>query len=194
MTAVGLQPPSLFPSWREKSFLTNLSLEAAMAAECSCDIADTLRTQWHVQKAVTLGQAVVQMFQQHNRLLADIACWQSSAAGSCASGTQLRLLHPASSRFLSDKHVSLLPLQEAAVLGRPLFSLFSHAAARVQDCAALIMRAVAQGGASAAAPMREAALKEGAMLHHLLTATSGQVNQKAKLQGLLKCSMQKRQQ
>lgn len=62
------------------------------------------------------------------------------------------------------------------MLGRPLFSLFSHAAARVQDCAALIMRAVAQGGATAAAPMREAALKEGAMLHHLLTATSGQVN------------------
>ena len=86
--------------------------------------------------------------------------------------------------------MSLLPLQEAAVLGRPLFSLFSHAAARVQDCAALIMRAVAQGGASAAAPMREAALKEGAMLHHLLTATSGQVNPKAKLDGLLHCSVQ----
>ena len=81
--------------------------------------------------------------------------------------------------------MSLLRLQEAAVLGRPLFSLFSHAAARVQDCAALIMRAVAQGGASAAAPMREAALKEGAMLHHLLTATSGQVNHKA---GFKACS------
>lgn len=48
-------------------------------------------------------------------------------------------------------------------------------AARVLDAAALVMRAVAEGGASAAAPMREAALAEGALLTHLLAAVSGQV-------------------
>jgi DNAJ protein RME-8 N-terminal len=46
-------------------------------------------------------------------------------------------------------------------------------AGRVLDGAALIMRAVAEGGTAAAAPMREAALAEGAMLHHLLLAISG---------------------
>ena len=40
-------------------------------------------------------------------------------------------------------------------------------AGRVLDAAALVMRAVAEGGANAAAPMREAALTEGAILHHL---------------------------
>ena len=50
------------------------------------------------------------------------------------------------------------PPQEAAALGRPLFALFSHPAPRVAHAAALIMRAVAEGGAEAAQPMREAAL------------------------------------
>jgi DnaJ family protein C protein 13 len=43
-------------------------------------------------------------------------------------------------------------------MGRPLFSLFSHPAARVAHGAALLMRAVAEGGSEAAQPMREAAL------------------------------------
>ncbi len=43
------------------------------------------------------------------------------------------------------------------------------------DGAALIMRAVAEGGAAAAGPLREAALAEGAMLHHLHTAVTAQV-------------------
>ncbi len=46
-------------------------------------------------------------------------------------------------------------------------------AGRVLDAAALIMRAVASGGENAAAPMREAALTEGAMLHHLAVGMSG---------------------
>ena len=44
---------------------------------------------------------------------------------------------------------------------------------RVVDGAALVMRAVAEGGTSSAAPMREAALGEGAMLHHLAIAVGG---------------------
>ena len=46
-------------------------------------------------------------------------------------------------------------------------------AGRVLDAAALIMQAVAEGGANAAAPMREAALTEGAILHHLSVGMSG---------------------
>ena len=44
------------------------------------------------------------------------------------------------------------------------------------DGAALIMRAVAEGGASSAGLMREAALAEGAMLHHLASAVAGKVS------------------
>ncbi len=61
-------------------------------------------------------------------------------------------------------------LQEVATVGRPLFSLFNHPAKQVSDVAALVMQAIAEGGATAAAPMREAALAEGAVLHHVLSA------------------------
>ncbi|KAF5838736.1 hypothetical protein DUNSADRAFT_2280 [Dunaliella salina] len=61
-------------------------------------------------------------------------------------------------------------LAEAAALGRPLFALFHHPAGRVADGASLLMREIAYSGASAAAPMRHAALREGAFLFHLLRA------------------------
>lgn len=49
-------------------------------------------------------------------------------------------------------------------------------AGRVSDGAALIMRAIAESGAQAAAPMREVALSEGAVLHHLCVALSSRVS------------------
>ena len=55
-----------------------------------------------------------------------------------------------------------------------LDQICAYPAGRVLDAAALVMRAVAEGGANAAAPMREAALSEGALLHHLAAAVSGQ--------------------
>ena len=48
-------------------------------------------------------------------------------------------------------------------------------AGRVSDGAALIMRAIAESGATAAAPMREVALSEGAVLHHLYVGLSARV-------------------
>ena len=53
--------------------------------------------------------------------------------------------------------------------------MWMRAAGRALDGAALIMQAIAEGGAAAAAPMREAALTEGALLHHLSTALTGTV-------------------
>ena len=50
--------------------------------------------------------------------------------------------------------------------------LYSLHPGRVLDAAALLMRAVVEGGTNAAAPMREAALTEGAMLHHLYVGVS----------------------
>lgn len=67
-------------------------------------------------------------------------------------------------------------LQEVASLGAPLFALFEHPAPRLLDGVALMMRAVAEGGVLAAAPMREAALAEGALLSHLLLASTQQVS------------------
>jgi len=64
-------------------------------------------------------------------------------------------------------------LEGAASLGRPLFALFSHPSPRVAGGAAVLMRAVADGGGCAAAPMREAALREGALLQHLRVAAAG---------------------
>lgn len=70
----------------------------------------------------------------------------------------------------SDSSLQDAALQAAAALGRPLFGLFGHPAARVADGAAVLMRAIAQRGATAAAPMRDAALREGALLQHLQLA------------------------
>ena len=67
-------------------------------------------------------------------------------------------------------------VQEVASLGAPLFALFEHPAPRLLEGVALVMRAVAQGGVLAAAPMREAALAEGALLSHLLLAVTQQVS------------------
>ena len=61
-------------------------------------------------------------------------------------------------------------LEVLAALGRPLFSLFDHPAPRVADGLAGLMRCVAECGATTAAPMREAALREGALLLHLKKA------------------------
>ena len=68
--------------------------------------------------------------------------------------------------------MSIVSWQEVAGLGAPLFALFEHPAPRLLDGVALMMRAVAEGGVLAAAPMREAALAEGALLSHLLLATT----------------------
>ena len=62
-------------------------------------------------------------------------------------------------------------------MGAPLFALFEHPAPRLVEGVALLMRAVAEGGVQAAAPMREAALAEGALLSHLLLAITQQVTQ-----------------
>jgi DnaJ family protein C protein 13 len=59
-------------------------------------------------------------------------------------------------------------LEVLAALGRRLFTLFDHPAPRVAD--GLAGRGVADCGAAAATPMREASLREGALLLHLRRA------------------------
>eukprot|EP00210_Caulerpa_lentillifera_P007523 g7188.t1 len=73
----------------------------------------------------------------------------------------------------TETHIFKKMLELCSSLGRPLFGLFSHVAGRVCDGAAVIMRSVAECGAVAAAPMRDAALREGALLHHLNVALFG---------------------
>lgn len=67
----------------------------------------------------------------------------------------------------TDTAIMKMLLQQCAELGRPFFGLFTHPAGRVADGTAVLMRAIAECGVSAAQPMRQAALREGAVLHHL---------------------------
>lgn len=93
-------------------------------------------------------------------------CWDCIGlrAPRLARPAQCSTVDPTTSRPAATQ-----PLQETAALGRPLFTLFSHPAPRVAHAAALLMRAVAEGGAEAAQPMREAALTGEEGLHRLAT-------------------------
>eukprot|EP00899_Mesostigma_viride_P016162 jgi/Mesvir1/24547/Mv21885-RA.1 len=70
----------------------------------------------------------------------------------------------------TDDRVYYELLQQVASLGRRLFSLFSHPAKAVVEGVAVIMRTIAEESETAAVPMREAALRDGAVLRHLRDA------------------------
>lgn len=94
--------------------------------------------------------------------LASLALTEAIAAAMCIPGA------------LTTEPAALSELvASCSALGRALFALFQHPAKRVADSVAVIMTTVvAQGGGEVAAPLREAALKEGAFLLHLHQAVS----------------------
>lgn len=61
-------------------------------------------------------------------------------------------------------------LRQVAGLKRHLFALFGHPAESVRETVAVIMRTIAEEDAIAAESMRDAALRDGALLRHLLHA------------------------
>ncbi|XP_078182422.1 DNAJ heat shock N-terminal domain-containing protein [Carex rostrata] len=61
-------------------------------------------------------------------------------------------------------------LRQVAGLRRQLFALFGHPAESVRETVAVIMRTIAEEDAIAAESMRDAALRDGALLRHLLHA------------------------
>ncbi|AQL05347.1 DnaJ homolog subfamily C GRV2, partial [Zea mays] len=61
-------------------------------------------------------------------------------------------------------------LRQVAGLRRRLFALFAHPAESVRETISVIMRTIAEEDAIAAEFMRDAALKDGALLRHLLNA------------------------
>ncbi|XP_058111724.1 dnaJ homolog subfamily C GRV2 isoform X2 [Magnolia sinica] len=61
-------------------------------------------------------------------------------------------------------------LRQVAGLRRRLFVLFGHPAESVRETVAVIMRTIAEEDAIAAESMRDAALRDGALLRHLLHA------------------------
>ncbi|KAL4192406.1 hypothetical protein AMTRI_Chr06g171860 [Amborella trichopoda] len=63
-------------------------------------------------------------------------------------------------------------LRQVAGLKRRLFALFGHPAESVRETVAVIMRTIAEEDAIAAESMRDAALRDGALLLHLLDAFS----------------------
>eukprot|EP00958_Prasinococcus_capsulatus_P004653 scaffold434_cov358-Prasinococcus_capsulatus_cf.AAC.11 len=64
-------------------------------------------------------------------------------------------------------HTVLLVLSK---LGRHLFAIFNHPARGSVEAVALIMRTIAEQSVEAAAPVRDAALRDGAVLRHLFNA------------------------
>ncbi|XP_023749692.1 dnaJ homolog subfamily C GRV2 [Lactuca sativa] len=60
-------------------------------------------------------------------------------------------------------------LRQVAGLRRRLFALFGHPAESVRETVAVIMRTIAEEDAIAAESMRDAALRDGALLRHLLS-------------------------
>ncbi|GAV86253.1 DnaJ domain-containing protein/DUF4339 domain-containing protein [Cephalotus follicularis] len=61
-------------------------------------------------------------------------------------------------------------LRQVAGLKRRLFALFGHPAESVRETIAVVMRTIAEEDAIAAESMRDAALRDGALLRHLLHA------------------------
>lgn len=61
-------------------------------------------------------------------------------------------------------------LRQVAGLRRRLFALFGHPAESVRETVAVIMRTIAEEDAIAAESMRDAALRDGALLRHLVHA------------------------
>lgn len=61
-------------------------------------------------------------------------------------------------------------LRQVAGLRRRLFALFGHPAESVRETVAVIMRTIAEEDAIAAESMRDAALRDGALLRHLASA------------------------
>ncbi|CAJ1944370.1 unnamed protein product [Sphenostylis stenocarpa] len=59
-------------------------------------------------------------------------------------------------------------LRQVAGLKRRLFALFGHPAESVRETVAMIMRSIAEEDAIAAESMRDASLRDGALLRHLL--------------------------
>lgn len=67
----------------------------------------------------------------------------------------------------TDYSMFVETLRQVAGLRRRLFALFGHPAESVREAVAVIMRTIAEEDAIAAEPMRDAALRDGALLRHL---------------------------
>eukprot|EP00898_Chlorokybus_atmophyticus_P007654 jgi/Chlat1/7890/Chrsp66S00581 len=78
----------------------------------------------------------------------------------------------------TDDRIYFDMLRHVASLGRRLFALFSHPAHCVVEGVAVIMRTIAEESADAAAPMRDAALRDGAVLRHLYSANFATDNER----------------
>ncbi|XP_024523013.1 dnaJ homolog subfamily C GRV2 isoform X1 [Selaginella moellendorffii] len=70
----------------------------------------------------------------------------------------------------TDSSTFIEMLRQVAGLRRRLFALFGHPAEGVRETVAVIMRTIAEEDAIAAESMRDAALRDGALLRHLVHA------------------------
>ena len=95
----------------------------------------------------------------------------SPLASAAAVDALAAALAPPGARSTGARARSSL-LAELACVGAALFDLFSHPDPRTRSGAAHLVRALAAAGPAVAAPMRDAALREGAVLTHLEAAVA----------------------
>ncbi|KAL8189648.1 hypothetical protein R6Q57_029214 [Mikania cordata] len=113
------------------------------------------------------------LFAQHGNLVILVNRLKSMSVSSLLSMTIVEVLEA----MICDPHgettqytVFVELLRQVAGLKRRLFALFGHPAESVRETVAVIMRTIAEEDAIAAESMRDAALRDGALLRHLLSA------------------------
>ncbi|KAK7265011.1 hypothetical protein RJT34_32627 [Clitoria ternatea] len=125
--------------------------------------------EWHA----TIMHTKSVLFANHNYIIILVNRLKSTSVSPLLSMTVVEVLEA----MICDPHgettqytVFVELLRQVAGLKRRLFALFGHPAESVRETVAMIMRSIAEEDAIAAESMRDASLRDGALLRHLLHA------------------------
>ncbi|KHN15141.1 DnaJ like subfamily C member 13 [Glycine soja] len=125
--------------------------------------------EWHA----TIMHTKSVLFANHNYIMILVNRLKPTSVSPLLSMTVVEVLEA----MICDPHgettqytVFVELLRQVAGLKRRLFALFGHPAESVRETVAMIMRSIAEEDAIAAESMRDASLRDGALLRHLLHA------------------------
>ncbi|XP_068464472.1 dnaJ homolog subfamily C GRV2 isoform X2 [Phaseolus vulgaris] len=125
--------------------------------------------EWHA----TIMHTKSVLFANHNYIIILVNRLKPTSVSPLLSMTVVEVLEA----MICDPHgettqytVFVELLRQVAGLKRRLFALFGHPAESVRETVAMIMRSIAEEDAIAAESMRDASLRDGALLRHLLHA------------------------
>ncbi|KAK1413925.1 hypothetical protein QVD17_29662 [Tagetes erecta] len=134
---------------------------------------NNLLTDWKGDYRATIMHMKSVLFAHQGNLVVMINRLKSMSVSPLLSMTIVEVLEA----MICDPHgettqysVFVELLRQVAALKRRLFALFGHPAESVRETVAMMMRIIAEEDAIAAESMRDAALHDGALLRHLLSA------------------------